>query len=228
MNSRIKLRRTQAALNSVNETLLEGEALYSFNDKALVIGNGSTQAKSLPNRFIAVAKQSVNKVWAGPASGSSTAFPTFRALVVNDLPNNIPLSKISGTSGVWVPLDNVKSKGSATQPVYFNANGVAVACTYTLSKAVPADAIFKYIAGAGISISGSTITNTGVRSIATGSSNGTINVNTNGTTTSIPVKGLGTAAYKNVSDFAVAGTYAAAESSSSSAAASAVKLKTAR
>lgn len=125
-------------------------------------------------------------------------------------------------------MNNVKSKGTATQPIYFNANGVAVACTYTLSKSVPSDAIFKYTAGAGISISGSTITNTGVRSIATGTSNGTVSVNINGTTSNIAVKGLGTAAYKNVSDFAAAGTYAAAESSSSSAAASAVKLKTAR
>lgn len=45
-----------------------------------------------------------------------------------------------------------------------------------------------------------TITNTGVRSIATGSGNGTINVNTGGTTADIAVKGLAAAAYKSVTD----------------------------
>lgn len=40
-----------------------------------------------------------------------------------------------------------------------------------------------------------TITNSGVRSISTGTLDGTISVNTAGTTTNIPVKGLGSAAY---------------------------------
>ena len=35
-----------------------------------------------------------------------------------------------------------KSIGSATQPVYTNANGVITKCTYTLSKSVPSDAVF--------------------------------------------------------------------------------------
>ena len=52
-----------------------------------------------------------------------------------------------------------------------------------------------YIAGTGISLSGTTFSNSGVRSIATGSSNGTISVNTNGTSKDVSVKGLGSAAY---------------------------------
>ena len=35
-----------------------------------------------------------------------------------------------------------KAIGSATQPVYTNANGVVTACTYTLSKSVPSNAVF--------------------------------------------------------------------------------------
>lgn len=54
-----------------------------------------------------------------------------------------------------------------------------------------------YSAGAGISLSGTTFSNSGVRSIATGSSNGTISVNTNGSTANVAVKGLGSAAYTN-------------------------------
>lgn len=54
-----------------------------------------------------------------------------------------------------------------------------------------------YSAGTGIGISGTTISNIGVRSISTGSSNGTISVNTNGTSADVAVKGLGSLAYKS-------------------------------
>lgn len=54
-----------------------------------------------------------------------------------------------------------------------------------------------YTAGTGISLSGTIFSNSGVRSIAAGSSNGTISVNTNGTTTNVAVKGLGSLAYKS-------------------------------
>lgn len=55
-----------------------------------------------------------------------------------------------------------------------------------------------YSAGTGISLSGTTFSNSGVRSISTGSTNGTISVNTGGTTTNISVKGLGGAAYTSI------------------------------
>lgn len=55
-----------------------------------------------------------------------------------------------------------------------------------------------YSAGTGLSLSGTTFSNSGVRSISTGSTNGTISVDTNGTSTEIPIKGLGDAAYTNV------------------------------
>ncbi len=62
-----------------------------------------------------------------------------------------------------------------------------------------------YSAGTGISLSGTTFSNSGVRSIATGSSNGTISVNTNGTTANVAVKGLGSAAYTASTAYAAAG-----------------------
>lgn len=56
-----------------------------------------------------------------------------------------------------------------------------------------------YTFGAGLSLdtSTNTVTNSGVRSIATGTTNGTISVNTNGATIDIPVYGLGSMAYKS-------------------------------
>lgn len=52
-----------------------------------------------------------------------------------------------------------------------------------------------YTQGTGITISGTTISNSGVRSVASGSTNGTISVNTNGTSEEVAVAGLGSAAY---------------------------------
>lgn len=55
-----------------------------------------------------------------------------------------------------------------------------------------------YTSGDGISITGTTISNSGVKSIASGSTNGTISVDG----TNVAVKGLGSAAYANTSSFA--------------------------
>ena len=63
-----------------------------------------------------------------------------------------------------------------------------------------------YSAGAGISLSGTTFSNSGVRSISTGSSNGTISVNTNGTAVDVAIKGLGSAAYTASTAYDAAGT----------------------
>ena len=46
------------------------------------------------------------------------------------------------------------------------------------------------------------VSNDGVRSIASGSSNGTISVNTNGTTSDVAVTGLGSAAYTDSNAYA--------------------------
>ena len=63
-----------------------------------------------------------------------------------------------------------------------------------------------YSAGAGISLSGTTFSNSGVRSITTGSDNGTISVNTDGSSTSVAIKGLGSAAYTDSTAYDSAGT----------------------
>lgn len=60
------------------------------------------------------------------------------------------------------------------------------------------------VEGTGIDIDSTTntISNSGVRSVTTGSSNGTISVNTGGTTQDVSVYGLGSAAYTPTTDYA--------------------------
>jgi len=74
------------------------------------------------------------------------------------------------------------SSNSRIYPVGLDKDGY-------LSVAVPWDNT-TYSSGNGINISGTTIHNSGVRSIATGTANGTISVNTNGTSADVAVKGL--------------------------------------
>ena len=90
---------------------------------------------------------------------------------------------------------HIPSGGSSGQILRWSADGTAV---------WGADNNTTYSAGAGISLSGTTFSNSGVRSISSGSANGTISVNTNGTSTDVAVKGLGSAAYTASSAYAAA------------------------
>ena len=71
---------------------------------------------------------------------------------------------------------------------------------------VPPNTNTTYAAGTGIGLSNTTFYNTGVRSIATGSTNGTMAVNTNGTVVDVPVKGLGALAYASGTWNKISGT----------------------
>jgi hypothetical protein len=129
----------------------------------------------------------------------------------------------SSAGGAATSADKLNTNaGSVTQPVYF-ANGVPVATTYSLGKSVPSNAVFTdttYSANNGVSLSGTTFSNSGVRSIATGGTNGTISVNTNGTSANVAVKGLGTAAYTASTAYAASGhthNYAGSSSAGGSA-----------
>lgn len=82
--------------------------------------------------------------------------------------------------------------------------------------------------GTGISVSDGVISNAGVLSIKTGSTNGTISVNVGGASSNVSVKGLGSAAYTDSGNYATAShTHSYAGSSTvGGAATSANKLNT--
>lgn len=108
--------------------------------------------------------------------------------------NALHISELkSTTKGTQVASD----KGNTANREYavgYDKNG-------KLSVNVPwTDDDTTYSAGTGIDITNTVVTNTGVRSIATGSSNGTISVNTNGTSANVSVKGLKSSAYKDTTD----------------------------
>ncbi|NCU31194.1 hypothetical protein EOM57_05345, partial [Candidatus Saccharibacteria bacterium] len=122
-------------------------------------------------------------------------------------------TSVAGTAGL-VPAP---SAGAATR--YLRSDG---------TWQVPPDNNTTYTANNGVSLSGTTFSNSGVRSIATGGTNGTISVNTNGTSANVAVKGLGTAAYTASTAYAASShthNYAGSSSAGGSAT-SAKKLDT--
>lgn len=68
-----------------------------------------------------------------------------------------------------------------------------------------------YTGSDGITLTGTNFTNSGVRSVASGTTNGTISVNTGGTSADVSVTGLGSAAYTNSTDYATASQGAKAD-----------------
>lgn len=129
--------------------------------------------------------------------------------------NEAIAGKLGKTETAVAAAKLTTSAGSTTQPVYFDG-GVPKACTYSLNKTVPADAVFTdttYTAGTGISISSNAINNTGVRSVTAESTANQLSVNTGGTTTTITINNVANAtsatkATQDASGNVITSTYA--------------------
>ena len=112
-------------------------------------------------------------------------------------------SKLDGitSSADSVSFSRSLTSGTKIGTITINGTGTDLYCQTNT------DTNTTYSAGTGISLSGTTFSNSGVRSISTGSSNGTISVNTNGTSANVAVKGLGSAAYTASTAYAPAYQY---------------------
>lgn len=129
---------------------------------------------------IAAASTSTNL----PTSKAVAAFVEGKGYKTTDNNTTYTLTQDS-TDGHKITL--TPSSGTATTIIIPDNN-----TTYTFSN--------------GLSASGTTVSNSGVRSIATGTTNGTLSVNTNGTTVNVAVKGLAAAAYKGVDTSVASGS----------------------
>jgi hypothetical protein len=184
-----------------------GAAASSHNHSASNITSGTLSADRLP----AATSSSLGGVKVGSnITNSSGTISLSKTNVTNALgytPAQSSHNHSAGniTSGTLDAARLPAATSSALGGVKVGSNITNSSGTISLTKANVTSALgytppttdtnTTYSAGTGISLSGTTFSNSGVRSIATGSSNGTISVNTNGTATNVAVKGLGTAAY---------------------------------
>lgn len=133
----------------------------------------------------------------------------------NGLVNKDWVDKIKGIGDpaniVYTTLESknlVAASGTTAGIVHSNSSNVTEefsVCPISDGKVYYKDTNTTYSAGTGISISSGAIANTGVRSIAKGSTNGTISVDTGGTSAEVAVAGLGSAAYTNSTEYATSG-----------------------
>lgn len=112
--------------------------------------------------------------------------------------SSLPESYSTATTIVGITSNNYTSYVNTTNFPGLNKTGTVTSITVTGSNG---------LSGSGTITSSGTITlsNSGVRSISTGATNGTIKVNTGGTEANIAVKGLGSAAYTESTAYATSG-----------------------
>lgn len=192
----------------------------SFREQIRLKGSGATSVSSDASGNITISSTDTDTKVKQMKSATNGNFPLLLAptdvadtdyrysYYASGIYANPSLKKIyADVNGNASSADKINTDaGSATQPVYFSG-GKPVATTYSLGASVPSGAKFTdttYSAGTGISLSGTTFSNSGVRSISTGTANGTISVNTNGSSANVAVKGLGSAAYTDSTDYAAA------------------------
>lgn len=222
----------------VTGTLAERDAKINANFEALDTGKlGKTETATDSSKLGGVAAASYAKT-----ADMNSAIEAAKSAVKDELINGAPdtydtlkeiadyiaedktgaaamneaiAGKLGKTETAAAAAKLTTSAGSTTQPVYFDG-GVPKACTYGLNKTVPADAVFTdttYTGGTGISVSGTTIANTGVRTVTAGSTANQLSVNTGGTTTTITINNVANAtsatkATQDASGNVITSTYA--------------------
>ena len=177
---------------------------HNYAGSSSVGGAANSVAGTLTLQFNSTTNQTYN----GSAAKTFNVTPAAIGAAPSSHSHNYAGSSSAGGAANSAVALTTATAGSATQPVYFTG-GKPAACSYTLGKSVPADAVFTdtnttYSAGSGIGLTGTQFYNSGVRAIGTGTANGTISVNTNGSTANVSVYGLGSAAYTNSGDYATA------------------------
>ena len=150
-------------------------------------------------------KLCVNVPWTDTNTDTNTTYSAGTGLSLSGTTFN--LTNTGVTANTYGPSANVSGSNGATisvPQITVDAQGRITSIVNRTYTSVDTNTNTTYSAGTGISLSGTTFSNSGVRSIATGTANGTISVNTGGTTANVAVKGLGSAAYTNSSAYAPA------------------------
>lgn len=173
-------------LPSHNHGSNEVDAMTNYQKPSILIEKEIKETDSLNTAIGKLEKNLDDKMDDGNYAGSSTK---------------------GGSATSAEKLSNTEQIGTNKKPVYFSADGVPIAIDHTINSDVPENAKFtdtKYSAGTGIRVTDDTMYNMGVLSVSESTTNGCVDftVGKNGTETSesktIPVHGIGDAAYKSV------------------------------
>lgn len=145
----IKFKRgTSTRWTSVNPILAAGEPGYDTTNKKFKIGDGTSTWTQLP--FQDTTYTPGTAIGISDQNAISVQFDSAKGLAVTGDSLGV---RVDGTTIDFDPSGNLKAiggggggslspTGSATQPIYIDANGDPQATTYELNKTVPSDAVF--------------------------------------------------------------------------------------
>jgi len=181
------------------------------------VASGDTSEKIANTRFVATAIAAAISGVSGLSYEVVTSLPaTGKSAVIYLVSNGSSTAQNIYDEYIWLGasyekigttamdlsnyVNTVSETGTGNAYTSFTKSGNTLTLTKgsTFLTSVPAQyaTTATYTAANGISKSGTQFSNSGVRAVASGTANGTINVNTNGTTANVAVHGLGAMAYK--------------------------------
>lgn len=171
------------------------------------VSNALNEAKSYTDSTLDTAKTYTNTKVAELVNSAPETLDTLGEIATAIKANETVVDALN--SAIGNKVDKVDGKGLSTNDYTTTeknklAGIEAGANAYSLPTA-SASTLGGVKIGTGIGISSGVISNSGVRSISTGSTNGTISVNTNGTSAEVAVKGLGSNAYNSTAYLPLAG-----------------------
>ena len=191
------------ALGETSSTAYRGDRGKTAYDHSQATGNphGTTKANvGLGNVANIDQSKAIKSITRSGTTFTATALDGTTSSFTQQDNNTTYSNATTAAAGLMSKDDKIKLNGIA-------AGATANTGTVTSVGLTAGDGIA--VSGGPVTTSGSiTVSNKGVRSIATGGSNGTINVNTNGSTANVAVKGLGSAAYTASTDYATNTTLA--------------------
>ena len=181
-----------AQREAINSSLSEAKK-YTDDEIALILNNTDATINSITELAKAIADNDDAITQLNTIASSKAA--------ASDLTNHVNnKNNPHGITKAQLELGNVENKSSATIRGELTKDNVTAALGYT-----PPQENTKYTAGTGISLDNNKFSNSGVLSVSTGGSKGTISVKIGEKSTDVPVKDLGTAAYQNTDYFATSG-----------------------
>ena len=205
-------------LPSYIDDVIEG---YLYNSKFYKESSHTTQITGETGKIYVDLTSNKTYRWSGSAfvvisetlalgETSATAYRGDRGKIAYDhsqvahAPSNAEVNQ-NAFSNVKIGSTTIVADSKTDTLTLVAGNNVTLTPDATNDKITISSTNTTYSAGTGISLSGTTFNNSGVRSISTGGTNGTISVNTNGTSAEVAVKGLGSAAYTASSAYATSG-----------------------
>jgi len=112
------------------------------------------------------------------------------------------MSVINNGYDIAIPVTNSADEFALKSQLSSKQDTLTAGTNITITGTTISATDTTYTGSDGITLTGTNFTNSGVRAVVSGTANGTISVNTNGTSADVSVTGLGSAAYTASSDYA--------------------------